>query len=160
MSNPVIDVLLRQLHLAFDVRSWHGTNLMGSVRGLERELVAWRPQPGRHNIAELVVHTAYWKYRVYRLLSDAEPRSFELDGSDFFERSGVPTDSDWRSDVELLRTWHHRLAGAVERFPAERLHDVPGRSKFSYSDVICGAASHDLYHAGQVQLIKRLYTNR
>jgi hypothetical protein len=160
MANPVIALLLRQLDLAFDIRSWHGTNLLGSIRGVERAVVAWRPQRGRHNIAELVVHAAYWKYRVFRLISDAEQRSFELPGSDFFERPGVPTEAQWRADVELLRTWHQRLADAVAAFPAERLSEVPGRSKFSYADVICGAAAHDLYHAGQIQLIKRMHTNR
>jgi hypothetical protein len=160
MPDPVIQLLLRQLHLGFDIRSWHGTNLMGSVRGVERDVVAWRPQQGRHNIAELVVHAAYWKYRVFRLLSDAEPRSFELPGSDFFQRAGVPTESEWRSDLDLLRAWHRRLASAVEAFPAARLTEVPGRGKFNFSDVICGAAAHDLYHAGQIQLIKRMYANR
>ena len=47
---------------AFDRRSWHGTNLRGSIRGLPRSTAAWRPAPDRHNIWELVVHAAYWKY--------------------------------------------------------------------------------------------------
>lgn len=80
MSEQVISLLLGQLHRAFDRRSWHGTNLMGSLRGLDLRLVIWRPQSERHNIAELVVHAAYWKYRVYRLLTDDDPRSFELAG--------------------------------------------------------------------------------
>jgi hypothetical protein len=45
MANPVIEVLLRQLNLAFDVRSRHGTNLLGAIRGLGPDVVAWRPQP-------------------------------------------------------------------------------------------------------------------
>jgi hypothetical protein len=160
MANPVIEVLLRQLNQAFDTRSWHGTNLMGSLRGLDRSVVAWRPQPGRHNIAELAVHAAYWKYRVFRLITDAEPRSFELAGSDFFAREGEPNEPEWRADVELLRAWHRRLAAAVATFPVERLNDVPGRGRFTCSEVIGGAAAHDLYHAGQIQLIKRLYAHR
>lgn len=65
MTDSAISVLLGQLNRAFNRRSWHGTNLMGSLRGLDPELAVWRPQPGRHNIAELVLHAAYWKYRVY-----------------------------------------------------------------------------------------------
>lgn len=159
-SSPVIEVLLRQLHQAFDTRSWHGANLMGALRGLDRSVVAWRPQPGRHNIAELAVHAAYWKYRVFRLITDAPPRSFELPGSDFFERPGVPTEADWKADVQLLQEWHRRLATAVETLPLSRLSHIPGRGRFTCAELIGGAAAHDLYHAGQIQLIKRLYANR
>ena len=160
MSDAVIDVLLRQLHQAFDRRSWHGTNMMGSLRGLDPSVVAWRPQPARHNIAEIVVHAAYWKYRVFRLITDAPPRSFELPGSDFFERSRVPTAAEWRSDIQLLTEWHERLASAVKSLPPVLLNQVPGRDRFTRSELIAGAAAHDIYHAGQIQLIKRLHAER
>ena len=156
-DDPVIALLLRQLHRAFDVRSWHGTNLMGSLRGLDRELLVWRPRPGRHNVAELALHAAYWKYRAHRLLTDAPPRAFELPGSDFFERSTIPTAAEWQADLALLRTWHERLADAVAALPPKRLEERPAKSEYSRTDLVLGAAAHDLYHAGQIQLLKRLY---
>ena len=66
--DPRIELLLENLNRAFGKRSWHGPNLMGSIRGLKPEDAAWRPQPERHNIWEYVVHAAYWKYRIVRLL--------------------------------------------------------------------------------------------
>ena len=72
------DVLLRILDEAFDQRSWHGTNLRGSIRGLTPDAAAWRPAPGRHNIWELVVHAAYWKYAVRRRLLGEKRGSFPL----------------------------------------------------------------------------------
>jgi hypothetical protein len=54
-----IALLLRIVDQAYDHRAWHGTNLRGSVRGLSLDEAAWRPQPGRHNIWEIMVHTAY-----------------------------------------------------------------------------------------------------
>lgn len=160
MTESAISVLLGQLQSAFDRRSWHGTGLMGSLRGVDVELVTWRAQPARHNIAELAVHAAYWKYRVHRHLTDAEPRRFELAGSNFFERSGLLTETEWRGDLELLRTWHRRLVAAAEAFPPDRLPERPGRHRFSYAELIAGAAAHDLYHAGQIRLIKRLHADR
>ena len=65
--------LLVILDQAYDHRSWHGTNLRGSIRGLSPEQAAWRPAAGRHNIWELVVHSAYWKYAARRRLT-GEPR--------------------------------------------------------------------------------------
>lgn len=60
------ETLLALLDEAYDHRSWHGTNLRGALRGLPSAVAAWRPEPMRHNIWELVVHAAYWKYAVRR----------------------------------------------------------------------------------------------
>ena len=155
--DAVIALLLRQLEMAFDIRSWHGTNLLGSLRGLDLDTVVWRPQPGRHNIAELAVHAAYWKYRVVRLLTNDSTLSFDLAGSDFFARDRKPAPAEWRADIDLLRAWHRRLLDAVHSFPVERLGDSTSGGRFTFSELICGAAAHDLYHAGQIQLIKRMH---
>lgn len=160
MADIQIALLRDQLARAFDTRAWHGPNLMGSLRGVDREIVAWRPQPPRHNIAELVVHAAYWKYRVHRLLSDAPPRSFDLPGSNFFPRPDIPSPAEWNADLDRLRGWHGRLLTAVDAFAPERLIQQVGQSRFSYTELIAGAAAHDVYHAGQIQLIKRLYAGR
>ncbi len=63
--------LLAILDQAYNHRSWHGTNLRGSIRGVEVDLASRRPAPGRHNIWELVVHAAYWKYASWRRLTGA-----------------------------------------------------------------------------------------
>jgi uncharacterized damage-inducible protein DinB len=149
-------VLIRQLRQGFDQRSWHGTNLWGSIRTVEEEEAARRPQAERHNIWELVVHAAYWKYRVYRLLTSEPPRNFDLRGSNFFTRPGPEGTDSWHGDRELLRAWHDRLLQAAERLDATRLPHRVGNDWFSFEDLIMGAAAHDLYHAGQIQLLKRL----
>ena len=70
--------LLAFMDAAYDRTSWHGTNLRGSIRGLTVRQAAWRPSPKRHNIWELVVHAAYWKYTALRRLSGARRGSFPL----------------------------------------------------------------------------------
>src|SRR2546422_7998333 len=79
--HPQIEVLLDAIDLAFDHRAWHGPNLRGSIRGVTSREAAWRPGSGRHNIWELVVHAAYWKYAARRRLRGdrrgAFPRSEE-----------------------------------------------------------------------------------
>lgn len=158
MSEILIPLLARQLSHAFDRRSWHGTNLWGALKRLRADEAAWRPQPGRHNIWELAVHAAYWKYRVFRLLTNAPPQSFELPGSDFFRRPDESGPSRWDADRELLSIWHQRLLGAVEGFDEARLAAPVGNDRFTYQELILGAAAHDLYHTGQIQLLKRLRT--
>src|SRR5262245_59505154 len=152
------DVLLRMLDEAYDRRSWHGTNLRGSLRGLTPDAAAWRPAPGRHNIWELMVHAAYWKYAVRRRLLGEKRGSFPLNGSNWFARplSGVSRASQWRSDRRLLTEQHHALREAVASLPDAAWTRRAPRSPFDNQSLVTGAAAHDLYHAGQIQLLKRL----
>src|SRR5881628_931586 len=69
--DPRITLLLDVYDQAFDHKAWHGTPLWGSLRGLTQQAALWRPGRGRHNIWEVVLHTAYWKYIVRRRLAVA-----------------------------------------------------------------------------------------
>ncbi len=151
--------LLESIDEAFDHRSWHGTNLRGSIRGMRRAVASWRPAPDRHNIWELVVHAAYWKYAVRRRLTGEKRGTFALDGSNFWRRPDADTDAAWKQDVALLLSEHDALRRAITDFPAPKLpRQAPG-SPFTYAALIRGIAAHDLYHAGQIQLLKRLATS-
>jgi DinB family protein len=158
MPHPEVNVLLSLIDQAFDHKSWHGTNLKGSIRGLNSEVASWRPSPGRHNIWELVVHAAYWKYVVRRRLIGEKRGSFPLKGSNWFTRpSNLESDERaWKSEVSLLIETHRGLRDAIADLSGESLRYVPPDSKVSNLELITGIASHDLYHAGQIQLLKRL----
>ncbi|MGE3275766.1 MAG: DinB family protein [Vicinamibacterales bacterium] len=155
-AGGVTAVLVALLDEAFDRKSWHGTNLRGALRGLAPETAAWRPGRSRHNIWELVVHAAYWKYAVRRRLTGEPKGGFPLKGSNFWVRPEQGDAGEWKRDVALLVSEHKRLCDAVLALPGERLtRKVPG-SAFTYAELIRGAAAHDLYHAGQIQLLKRM----
>jgi len=156
--SSAIELLVRNLERAFRQSSWHGPNLRGSIRGVDLEAAAWRPQPGRHNIWEFVVHAAYWKYRVYRHLT-VDPESFDLRGSNFFERPQpeLSAASVWSEDLQRLDRWHDLMLESVRRLDDARLAEkLSARSSWSFEDLIAGAAAHDVYHAGQIRLIRRM----
>ena len=157
MPDPQISLLLNLIDQAFDHRAWHGTNLRGSIRGLRVDDVTWRPAPGRHNIWETVVHAAYWKYIVRRRILSEARGSFPLEGSNWFVRpTGKPSDEEWSRDEKLLVEAHRSMRAAVAGLTDADLKVKPKGSKVSNVDLIAGIASHDLYHAGQIQLLKKL----
>ncbi len=156
MLSAPLDLLLYQLDLAYDQQSWHGPNLRGSLRGVEPALAAWRPAAERHCIAEIVVHAAYWKYVVRRRLLGEKRGSFPLKGSNWFPRPANLTAAAWQQDVALLEQVHRALREAVAAVAPAALEQAPGGSKVSNLKLISGIIAHDLYHAGQIQLLKRL----
>jgi len=154
--NPAIASLVAQLDEAFDRRSWHGTNLRGSLRGMSAAAAAWRPAPGRHNAWELALHAAYWKYVARRRLTGEKRGAFERPGSDWFGTPAPASEAAWRRDVALLQQHHRALRAAILRLSDQDLERRPPGSRETTGRLLRGIAAHDLYHAGQIQLIKRL----
>jgi len=154
--SPEIKLLLQIIDESYEKKTWHGPNLRGSIRGLTAKRAAWRPAPGRHNIWEIVVHAAYWKYIVRRRILGEKKGSFPLKGSNWFTRPETNSERAWRQDVKMLEEIHRSMREAVAGLSPRNLQKNPKGSKFSNAATISGIASHDVYHAGQIQLLKRL----
>ena len=137
-------ILAGLLDLAFDRRSWHGANLMSAIRGVHAQQ-ARRSVRGRKTIWEQVLHAAYWKSVVITRLSGES--AWERKGSDWVKMPSPGNEMQWKADVEMLRGLQRRLKEVV-----------PKRGKFSQKEawLIQGAAFHDIYHAGQIKLLRRM----
>ena|SRR2546423_118996 len=151
MPVQTADLILALLNEAYDKRTWHGPNLKQSIRGVSAKQAAWRPGPGRHNIWEFTVHAAYWKYVVRRRIEGGKRGSFALRGSNFFTRPerGKLNEEAWRADKQLLESEHRALRTAMHR-----VLETPRGEKFLRH--LFGIAFHDVYHAGQIRLLRRL----
>ncbi len=149
MSNQA--KILALLDEAFRAKTWHGPNLRQSLKGVTAKQAAWRPAPGRHNIWEETLHAAYWKYAVRRELEGGKRGSFALKGSNFFPRpeKGRAGEAAWRADRAILDREHRALVQAVRKALAS-----PCSSK--QLGMLYGVAFHDVYHAGQIRLLRRL----
>jgi uncharacterized damage-inducible protein DinB len=157
LMDKAVALLVRLLEQSYDRKAWHGPNLRGSLRGLSPEQAAWRPAPGGHSIQELALHCAYWKYTVVRRLTGAKRGSFPLQGSNFFTRPGIPTLQQWKADLRLLADTHRDLIATVRALRDRDLSRMApgGTSTMTIEAVVYGVGCHDVYHAGQIQLIKR-----
>jgi hypothetical protein len=155
-GRAAVRTLLALLDEAYDRRSWHGTNLRGSLRGVSAAAAAWRPSPRRHSVWEVAVHAAYWKYAAWRRLTGEKRGSFPRGGSNWFPGPAPPTEAQWRSDKALLGECHRRLREAVAGLTDADLDRRASRGKETVGGLVRGVAAHDLYHAGQIQLLKRL----
>ncbi len=155
-THAEISLLLRILDEAYEKRAWHGANLRGSLRGLSALEASWRPRADRHSIADITVHAAYWKYAVRRRLRGDKRGSFPIKGSNWFALPELLTEKEWRQYLALLDSEHRELRAAIVDLPHAMLHRTPAESKVSNSTLIYGIAAHDLYHTGQVQILKRL----
>jgi DinB superfamily len=145
------ELLLKLFDEAYKKKTWHGPNLRQAIRGVSAKQAAWRPGAGWHNIWEETLHAAYWKYAVRRRIEGGKRGSFVLKGSNFFPRPerGKADEAAWRADKELLEREHRALQQTIKR-----ILGTPRGTKFLRQ--IYGVALHDVYHAGQIRLLRRL----
>jgi hypothetical protein len=142
-------LLLEILEQVYSRKAWHGPTLRQSLRGVSAKAAAWRPTPGCHNIWEVVLHAAYWKCVVRRKLLGEKRGSFVLKGSNWFQRPVELNEKAWRPDFAVLETEHKKLREAIADYLKGKTRRVPERLLF-------GVAFHDIYHAGQIRLLRRL----
>jgi hypothetical protein len=149
MSNHPL--LLALLDEGYQRKTWHGPNLLQSLRGVTAKQAAWRPGRGRHNIWEVTLHAAYWKYAVRRRLEGGKRGSFVLKGHNFFARpeKGKTSEAAWRADQEILDAEHWAMVDTIHKV----LESPVSEKKLK---MIYGVAFHDVYHAGQIRLLRRL----
>lgn len=155
-TDPRTNLLVEILDQAFDKPAWHGANLRGSLRGLTVKQLLWRESTKRHNIWEIALHTTYWKYIIHRKLTGGKRGSFPRKPSDWPKLLATADKKAWKADLDLLIEYHELLKTAILDFAPSKLNSHAENSKYRNVRLIYGAASHDLYHAGQIQLLKRM----
>ncbi|HEX9006333.1 MAG TPA: DinB family protein [Bacteroidota bacterium] len=148
--------ILALIDEAYARQAWHGPNLRGSLRGVPAAVALWRPAPGRHNIWEIALHTAYWKYAVLRRLTGRKRGSFPLEGSNWFTREGALGAGQWKEELAMLGEQHRQMRECVATLSERALDKTLEGSRVTTLRLVQGIAAHDVYHAGQIQLLKRL----
>lgn len=147
----IAKLVLTLLDEGYQKKTWHGPNLRQSLKGVSARQAAWRPGHGRHNIWEVALHAAYWKYAVRRRIEGGKRGSFALKGHNFFARpeKGKLSEAAWNADKRLLEREHRAMCAAIAKALRSPRSD-------KYLRQLYGVAFHDVYHAGQIRLLRRL----
>ena len=145
-------VLVRILDEGYGPGAWHGPDMKAALEEVTPALAFWRPSPERHNIAEIALHHAYFVRSVRAQLSGTTPEPFVLEGEDWFVVDDKATIT-WPKIRSTLEAEQRRLASVAGDIAAGRARSPLGDAE--RFDLVLGITCHAVYHAGQVQLIKR-----
>ena len=141
---------LRILREGYGEGAWHGPDLKAALADVTPEIAFRRPAAGRHNIAEIALHHAYCMRGVRSRLTGIESEPFVLEGDDWFTLDGAAS-MPWSRVLEVVQSEQDRLVTSVTdgRTPSA----LAESERF---DLLLGITCHAIYHAGQIQLIKKL----
>lgn len=142
-----------QLRRALEGEAWHGPSVLELLAGVSAAQAASHPIAGAHSIWELVLHLGSdYDLVLRRMAGDGRPFTAAED----WPAGPASSEENWQQTVQELRQLNKKLRQAVRDFPHERLDDplVPDVPYTAYTQFI-GVTQHNLYHAGQIALLKR-----
>ena len=148
--------LADQIRRAFEGEAWHGDPLLEILKDVKAKQAAARPIKNAHTIWELVLHIAAWDGAVLRRTGG---KAAKVSDKQNFPLITDKSEAAWQSALARLKQTHDDLVKAVTEFPDSRLQEqVPGKTAkyYNYFYMFSGIVQHELYHAGQIAVLKKL----
>lgn len=147
--------LADQIRRAFEGEAWHGDSLLELLKGVNAATAAAKPIKNAHSIWELMLHIAAWDDVVRQRTGGKAVMPTDEQN---FPPVKDTSEAAWRKVLEDTKRTHNELVKAVAAFPGSRLQEqVPGKTQdyYNFFYMFSGIAQHELYHAGQIALLKK-----
>ncbi len=151
-----VAALVELIEESYRRAAWHGPNLRAALRGVGAEEAGWSPAPGRPSIHAITLHCAYWKRKVLARIGGVAPDVPRL-ARDWPEELTTADEAAWRADRRLLDRMHTDLVAAVRALSPRQLERPGPHQRRTRLQHLRGIALHDVYHAGQIRLLRKLY---
>jgi uncharacterized damage-inducible protein DinB len=153
---PESERIAEQLRRAFDGSAWHGPSVLELLEDVDAATAAAKPVADVHSIWELLLHIAVWDNAGMVRLAGMKYQPTGTANFPIVPRK--PTEAAWRKAVADTRRTHEKLVKRVAALPESRLRDrVPGK-RYDFYHMLHGVAQHELYHAGQIAILKKAQT--
>jgi uncharacterized damage-inducible protein DinB len=154
-----ISRIIDELQREHEGDPWHGSPLNAILEGIDAAHAAARPIPAAHSIWELVLHMTSWKNETARRIRGAVA-CMPIEGD--WPEVGDSTEERWQAALERLEVAHEDLVAAVKELPEAKLYEptndtrsAPLGTGVSHYVLLHGIVQHDVYHAGQIALLKK-----
>lgn len=155
-----VDRIRDQFRRAFDGEAWHGPSVLALLDGITATQAAAHPIPGAHSIWELTLHIAAWERAILRRLK-GDPA--QLSDIEDWQRINETDEAAWEQTKQQLIDNHRELMEAIANVDDSRLNEsIYNDPNIPFSSVyvtLHGGVQHDLYHAGQIAMLKKALVN-
>jgi uncharacterized damage-inducible protein DinB len=142
-----------QLKRAQEGQAWHGPSLRELLEGVTAEQASAKPIPNAHSVWELVNHIIAWEEITKRRLEGAE--EVEIPDEINFPSVTDASEAAWQSTLQSLETSHRSLRESIRKIDDAKLEEITPGTSYSIYFLLHGLIQHDLYHAGQIALLKK-----
>lgn len=139
----------------YDGEPWYGDPIVKILKGISAQQAAAYPIPGAHSIWEIVLHLISWRrFGIEKLKGNA---AYDVEWDSKEEWPAIPevTGGNWAQTLAALAKSQMQILELLDAVEAEALErQVPPRT-YSLHFLLQGIIQHDLYHAGQISMLKK-----
>jgi uncharacterized damage-inducible protein DinB len=150
-TGRIIDLMER----TYDGDAWHGPSLRAILKDVTAKQAAKKPAGGGHSIWELVAHIAQWE-GVTRKRLQGEPIEYDVDSEGDWPPVTDFSEENWQQSLSLLDKNHRKLREAIVEAGDQKLFDKAPNREFTHYIALHGIIHHQVYHAGQIAMLKRM----
>jgi uncharacterized damage-inducible protein DinB len=155
MDNTIKQLIFK-LQESFDGTPWFGESLMTKLNSVDFNIVNCQPFPSLNSISRLVQHIINWRIFVIRKLQDDREFDIELNDANDWTEVHINNDQAWSQLKTSLQDTQQKIIDLLSaKDNVFLMQKVPGR-QYDYQYLIEGLVQHDIYHLGQIGLVKKL----
>jgi uncharacterized damage-inducible protein DinB len=149
-----IERILDQLRRAFEGNAWHGPSVREALAGVTAEQAHARLLANAHSIWELVQHIAVWE-SVGRRRLEGDRAPIDISSPEDWPPADERSEAGWEQAKAALDRGHEALREAIAHVPDARLDEPIFEGMSTVYVTLHGVIHHDLYHAGQIAMLKK-----
>src|SRR5271165_786745 len=150
MTEP--ERILAQYDRVMHGDAWHGDPIWQILEGISAESAAHRPLADVHTIWEIVLHMIFWEGVAARRLAGQRAG---LDEALNFPAMPSATEANWQKTLEQFRASNQAFRLALQALEVARMDELAAAGKRTFYDEAHGLIQHNVYHAGQIAMLKK-----
>jgi hypothetical protein len=173
MSKEKTQSIISNLKETYSGSPWYGTcvkDILEKIphevvhspllrRGVGGEVSDKNVLPDVHSIYQLVTHMLAWKVFTMRKLRGEKEYSITLNSeADWAINKEISAD-EWKQMLMTMDEAHNQIISILEEKDDDFLSEkvpVKSNSVFNYEYLLNGIIHHDIYHLGQIALVKKV----
>jgi len=156
-SKEKINYYIRQFEQVYKGGSWQGESFLEKLSGMDEEVAFRQPMPGVHSVAEVVWHCIYWRTTLQkRIEGDATYRDRTYEQLNFLSWNELKL-KGWATLKQELDDSQNVLLTLLDQ-KRDNFLSTLYQPDHAFEHLVEGIVQHDVYHLGQIGLIKKMIT--
>ena len=133
--------------------AWHGPSVTDALKEVNAARAAAHPIPSAHSIWELLLHMNAWQQFVLDTAEGVDPPM--LEGDENFPLVTDASEAAWEAAKRAFFSTADHLIERCASVSEDELARPVTQHQFSFKVMLHGIAHHNIYHAGQIALLKK-----
>lgn len=140
----------------FNGDPWYGDSILKQLSEVSFDVANKRPAVINKSIAEILQHMINWRILAIEKMDGDALYEIEMNSTNDWNAVELENQQDWDLLVQKLEDTQDRIIEMIKSKDQDFLEQrVPGRN-YSFNFLIEGIIQHDIYHLGQIGLMKRM----